>query len=127
MDAACLLLCDPGIGKGEFPESVKGNALHVAGRNNTVGIDIVTWDENPATCDLGDFLKSHCEKSKNEVLVDGENFAGIAHFPGDRGSSNHQRTHQHGASGRAALAALEIPIARTGTELIADQFVGIHA
>src|SRR5262245_48214837 len=43
-----------------------------------------------------------------------------------RGRRHHQRTHQDGAAGGTALAALEVSVGRAGAKLIADQFVRIH-
>ena len=56
MDAARVLLRDPGIAKGKLAESVKGDALHEASGNDTIRVDVVTGDEDATTCDLSDFF-----------------------------------------------------------------------
>ena len=64
MDTSGLLIVKPGIGKGKLPEPVEGDALHEAGRNDAVCVDVITGNENAATGDLGDFFKSQWKKSK---------------------------------------------------------------
>ena len=56
MDSPCVLLCNAGIGKRKFAESVKGDALHEAGGNDAVRVNIVTGEEDTATGDLSDFF-----------------------------------------------------------------------
>ena len=55
MDATSCLLGGLGVCKSKFAESVKGDALHEAGGNDPIGVDIVAGDINAATGDLGDF------------------------------------------------------------------------
>ena len=45
--------------KQELAQSVKGDALHEARRNNPIGVDIVARHDNAAAGDLCDFFESH--------------------------------------------------------------------
>jgi hypothetical protein len=54
----------PRISEGKLTKPVKGDALHEAGRDDAIGVDVIAGDENAATGDLGDFFKSHGKKSK---------------------------------------------------------------
>ena len=45
------------------------------------------------------------------MLVNAKELAGIGDASREGGCGHHQRAHQHGATGGAALAALEVPIA----------------
>ncbi|MDZ7906605.1 MAG: hypothetical protein U5N55_13145 [Cypionkella sp.] len=43
----------------EFAETVEGDALHEARRDDAVGVDVVAGDGDAATGDGGDFCESH--------------------------------------------------------------------
>src|SRR4029078_1721430 len=60
------------------------------------------------------------------VCSDAENFARVGDFTLDRGCSHHGWAHQQRATGRRALAALEVTIAARGAELRADELIGVH-
>jgi hypothetical protein len=62
MEPACGLLSKLGVGKGKLSKSVEGDALHEAGWNDTVGVDVIAGDEDTPSGDLGDFFKRHKEE-----------------------------------------------------------------
>jgi hypothetical protein len=65
MQASSRLLGCFGIREGELAESVEGDALHKAGWDDPVGVDVIAGDEDSATGDLGDFFESHGWKKLN--------------------------------------------------------------
>ena len=63
MEPARGLLSKLGVGKGKLSKSVEGDALHEAGWNDTVGIDVIAGDEDAASGDLSDFFEGHGNRS----------------------------------------------------------------
>jgi len=60
-------------------------------------------------------------------LMNAKELAGVGDGTCEGGGGHHQRAHQHGATSRAALAALEVAITGASAKLIADELVGVHA
>lgn len=48
-----------GVVEGEFAEPVKSDALHEAGGDDAVGVEVVAGHIDAASADLGDFFESH--------------------------------------------------------------------
>ena len=59
MESAGGLFRDLRIRKRKLAESVEGDALHEAGRDDAVGVDVVSGDEDAASGDLDDFFECH--------------------------------------------------------------------
>ena len=78
------------------------------------------YTPRPVTCVI-------CSRAIVKSSVNAKDFARVRYLARDGRGRYHERTHQHGATGRASLPAFEISIARTRAKLVAYQLVGIHA
>src|SRR3954462_15969571 len=70
----------------------------------------------PRTCAMRSTANEHLRAGK---LPDVDDLAG------DRRRGHHRRTHEKRASGRTALASLEVPVRRGGADLAPFETVGI--
>ena len=101
-------------------EAVEGDALQEARRDDAVGVDVVAGDgRRPRPRTWTDFGECHRSPSLSAQMP--EHFAGVGDLAAHGRRGDHDRAHQQGAAGRAALAALEVAVRRRRAELVADR------
>ena len=101
--------------EGKLGQAIEGHAFQVTSRNNTsVSISSPGYSPRPVTCVI-------CSRAIVKSSVDAKDLARVRYLACNGRGGHHERTHQHGASGRTSLPAFEISIARTRAKLVTDQ------
>ena len=106
------------IAKKTLSKIVKGHTAKITRRDDTVGINICTWNINCSAGNLSNGWKGHglslglslgLEKIEL-VSVHRKHLASIGNLALDRSGCNHQWTHQHRAARWASLAAFKVSV-----------------